>query len=119
MSSPGSLTAFRTESVIFKWNTTDGTGLEEAKWGVYRRFENDIFPHFITASKNGLTYNPSLNNGLRWYKGRVFFVGNMTKGQAWFKITNLELNDTQEYGARIMESNFKTTKFPVQLTVGE
>ena len=44
--------------------------------------------------------NPALANDL---KARLSFVGNLMAGHAWFKITNLALSDTKDYGVVIQE----------------
>lgn len=53
------------------------------------------------------------------YKERVSFVGNLSAGKAWFKLTNVTLSDSHDYLAEIREkvasgkANFLTTKLMV------
>ena len=69
---------------------------------------------FITVTPNKLTHD--LDSSSR-YKGRVHFVGNLTQRRSWFMITNLEVNDTNDYAVSITKGDFSSSKYPVKLEV--
>ena len=100
--------------VIFKWNTTNGTEILSAVWGIRQGDTPD--PQFINV--NALTGNPIISDLPQQYNGRVDFVGNLTQGHAWFVIRNLNMNDTNDYIARISEDDVsKLRSYPVRLIV--
>ncbi|XP_031555093.1 protein turtle homolog B-like [Actinia tenebrosa] len=47
------------------------------------------------------TFYDDLNSHASRYKRRVDFVGDLRDGHAWFKLSNLTLNDTGRYGAKL------------------
>ncbi|XP_031573321.1 uncharacterized protein LOC116307291 [Actinia tenebrosa] len=50
------------------------------------------------------------------YKNRVYFVGNLTMGHAWFTLRNVTLKDTREYFAVIRDGT-GVGKYTVRLEV--
>jgi len=93
-------------STTFLWTTT-GTKILEAKWGLYDRMNDLVSPRFITVSilipGDGVDISSDLDNVASRYKNRVHFIGNISQGHAWFVITNLSLDDSNTYAARIRE----------------
>ena len=93
-----------TNILVFKWGIRDGNtdGLIQG----FIRYDKGIIDAIIMDEK--------LNSSS--YAGRVSFVGDLTKGHAWFKITNLNINDTNQYMANIyIAAGYQY--FPVKLTV--
>lgn len=96
------------------WNTTSRSAIKSAIFGLSKEGMAD--PQFINV--NMLTgkvhYNPNIN---KTYYGRVDFVGNLTAGWAWFIIKNLQVNDTNEYLARITVDVDTVKSYTVKLQV--
>lgn len=86
------------EDIVFQWNST--IGILSVKWGLTNK--NDITMQFIY---HDILIHPTLGYLVAnsAYKGRVSFVGNLTSGHAWFKISNLTASDTNDYGVLIRE----------------
>ncbi|XP_031552746.1 uncharacterized protein LOC116289936 [Actinia tenebrosa] len=83
------------EDAVFMFNTN--TSILDVSWGI-RDGNTSRFKLVLIAkdtSSEKLTPNAD-------YAERVSFVGNLTKGQAWFKITNLNIHDTNQYMAEIV-----------------
>lgn len=75
---------------------------------------------FIIVTKlRGIECGEDFNTSEGWrYRTRVFFVGNITAGHAWFKITNVEENDTNTYQVDIREiTDEKYEMYTVELLV--
>ncbi|XP_031564764.1 uncharacterized protein LOC116300126 isoform X3 [Actinia tenebrosa] len=104
--SPGPLTREVGQDVVFMINST---AMSEATWGVRDGDSNDLNPRLYRVFNPGSAFPDTKINSTS-YAGRVSFVGDLTKGQAWFKITNLNINDTNQYNARIFlqgESSYR------------
>jgi hypothetical protein len=124
--SPKNLTQYAGEDVKIMFNTTLGNFILAANLGLEGDRECPD-PKFITViiANQSVTANQSvacssdLNvSKAASYKGRVNSIGNLTKGQAWFEITNLTMNDTNRYLACIREdSSEKYKPFSFNLTV--
>lgn len=119
ISNPVDITKTLGGEAKFFWNTTTGASILEAKWGLFDG--SGVFPVFIivnTKKPGVIQYNPSLNTSqASRYRNRVDFIGNISAGQAWFVLTNLLANDTNEYAANIKESGVAFKLLRVKLTV--
>ncbi|XP_031555136.1 uncharacterized protein LOC116292038 isoform X2 [Actinia tenebrosa] len=114
ISSPGPLTREVGQDVVFVVNST---AMSEATWGVRLGDTNDLKITFDRVFNPGGAFPDTKINSTS-YAGRVSFVGDLTKGQAWFKITNLNINDTNNYMAKIRVRGTSFYKYiPAQLTV--
>lgn len=101
------------------WNTTNGNGLLSVEWGLLDS-SGSIKPQFIyiSARTNRPVLQPDLDNTAIRYKGRVSWVGNLNAGHAWFKITNLTLQDTKTYAAEIrVQGESSSGKYSTNLIV--
>ncbi|XP_031552656.1 uncharacterized protein LOC116289860 [Actinia tenebrosa] len=107
ISSPTKLTREVGQDVVFMINSTV---MSEATWGVRDGDTNaDLNPRLYRVFNPGGAF-PDTKINSTTYAGRVSFVGELTKGQAWFKITNLNINDTNQYMARVIlqgESSYR------------
>ncbi|XP_031574436.1 uncharacterized protein LOC116308191 [Actinia tenebrosa] len=103
-----SLTREVNKDVVFMFTTNTSTNITEAVWGI-RDGDTSNFKLVLIAVdrfSEQIRYNAG-------YDGRVSFVGDLSKGQAWFKITNLNINDTNQYTARIILQGTSSYKFSV------
>lgn len=107
------------ENAVFMWNTTDGKRILSAIWGLRNGEMAD--PQFINVNALQLTagkvhFNTNLT---QQYVGRIDFIGNLTAGHAWFILKNLNINDTNEYIARISDISDVSgvLSYPVHLIV--
>ena len=109
-----SVLSFVGQNVTLMWNTTNNKPIKSAIFGISHEGLAD--PQFINV--NTLTgkvhYNPKMCEA---YAGRMDFVGELASGLAWFRIKNLQLNDTNEYLARITVDVDKVKSYTVRLTV--
>lgn len=102
------------DTAHFRWSTNDNSTISSATWGI--KNANIADPQFInvdiTSSKVNLNSDlePSLRN-------RVFFVGDLKKGHAWFTLKNVTVNDTKVYIAVIGDDAWNVIPYPVVLTV--
>ncbi|KAK3751110.1 hypothetical protein QZH41_016237, partial [Actinostola sp. cb2023] len=105
-------------NATFLWTTT-GTKILEAKWGLYDNVKGPVWPSFIIVDSSGVVFNSELDKVAPRYKNRVHFIGNISQGHAWFVITNLSLDDSNTYAAKILEdgAGANYAKFQVNLTV--
>ena len=112
---PGSLTVKAGKDVVFKWNTTNR--ILVVNWGITNLTASEnVAPKFIYADISGaVNIQPGVASTS--YNGRVSFVGNLTAGRAWFKITNLIASDTNTYAAEITEAGQAGQFSPVTLQV--
>jgi len=94
------------EDVVLKW--TSVTPIQYAKWGT----KNTVF---IVVDSSVVHLNPALAN-TRYY-GRVSFVGNLTAGHAWFKISNLTIRDSDGYAVQIREQGYIEASLTTSLVV--
>ncbi|XP_031552619.1 uncharacterized protein LOC116289829 [Actinia tenebrosa] len=110
--SPASITREEGEDAVFMFNTN--TSILEAAWGIRDGDTNNHKLVLMTVDKRFGAHTTSNAD----YAGRVYFVGDLSKGQAWFKITNLNINDTNNYMAKIRVHGTSFYKYiPAQLTV--
>ncbi|XP_031564767.1 uncharacterized protein LOC116300128 isoform X2 [Actinia tenebrosa] len=114
ISSPGLLTREVGQDVVFMFNATN---IEVVNWGIRDGNTNNLKQGLINYNiADGIQLDKKINSTS--YAGRVSFVGDMSKGQAWFKITNLNINDTNQYMALIATQGASAPQpVPVQLTV--
>lgn len=102
------------EDVVFQWNSTNE--ILSVEWGLTNR--TDITFHIIYHAFNSSpTLGPTVGNTI--FQGRVSFVGNLTTGHAWFKISKLKICDSRYYGVLIRERRHVGTQlYWVRLVVG-
>lgn len=99
------------QDVVFMWNRSRQS-IDEVRWGFVK--DGMINPQLIYI--NRFVNVPILSNALNTsaaskYKGRVHYVGDLNAGRAWFKVTNLTIDDSDEYAVSILEGRiFKTFK---------
>ncbi|XP_031574438.1 uncharacterized protein LOC116308193 [Actinia tenebrosa] len=95
----------------------NATNIVGVNWGIRDGNTKELKQGLIKYNKaDGIQLDKKINSTS--YAGRVSFVGDLSKGQAWFKITNLNINDTNQYMARIAIQDASDYKYvPVQLTV--
>jgi hypothetical protein len=98
------------------WNSTNGNRILEARWGLTSNGLVKPLFMFIDTSSNNPIFSSALDGSASRYKGRVSWVGNLTAGHAWFKITNLIISDTNEYAASILEQG-RDNIYKTKLTV--
>jgi hypothetical protein len=113
---PTLLKRYEGENALFLWNTTDNKKIMLVGWGL--RKGNHAYPWFISVNSYDRKVNFNLDMDPR-YIGRVKFIGNLTVGHAWFVITNLNINDTNEYIASISDNAKRVIPYPVRLEVKE
>lgn len=104
------------------WNTTSGNNILSVTWGLLGSDAKTITPQiiYISIRTNGpVLFTDNANSAAVRYKGRVSWVGDLNAGHAWFKLTNLTLNDTNQYAASIREQGESegTLKTSIHLTV--
>lgn len=112
---PGSLVQDVGNDAIFQWNSTKE--ILAAEWGFTNSGENKLAQRFIYIDK---FTGPIVDSGVAQspYRGRVSFLGNLSRGNAWFKLSNLTFRDTRYYGAKILEKGSLRYNFhSVHLTV--
>ncbi|KXJ10257.1 hypothetical protein AC249_AIPGENE15065 [Exaiptasia diaphana] len=117
VSSPGEIKTVEHKEARFLWNAS--SSIDEAKWGLVDG--GIVAPFFIRVNKNiGEQKSVDLDKNTSkafHYKNRVHFIGNISRGWAWFVITNLSTDDSKEYAADIKESTGIFTVYRVRLTV--
>ncbi|XP_031569745.1 uncharacterized protein LOC116304193 [Actinia tenebrosa] len=97
ISSPGLLTREVGQDVVFIVNATN---IVAVNWGIRDGNTNNLKQGLINYNKaDGIQLDKKINSTS--YAGRVSLVGDLSKGQAWFKITDLNINDTNQYMAQI------------------
>ncbi|XP_031569747.1 uncharacterized protein LOC116304196 [Actinia tenebrosa] len=107
ISSPSQLTREVGQDVVFMINST---AMSEATWGVRDGDTNYLNPRlYRVLSSFGEFPDTKINSTS--YAGRVSFVGNLSKGHAWFKISNLNISDTNQYMALIMLQGEKSYRY--------
>ncbi|XP_031555140.1 uncharacterized protein LOC116292040, partial [Actinia tenebrosa] len=78
----------------------NATNIVGVNWGIRDGNTKELKQGLIKYNKaDGIQLDKKINSTS--YAGRVSFVGDMSKGQAWLKITNLNINDTNQYMALI------------------
>ncbi|XP_031560036.1 uncharacterized protein LOC116296189 [Actinia tenebrosa] len=109
-----SVEGFVGDNVTLMWNSTNNRSIKSAVFGLSKQGMAD--PQFINV--NTLTgkvhHNFNISKAYAW---RVDFVGNLVAGRAWFIIKNLQLNDTNEYLARITIDVDTVRSYTVKLNV--
>lgn len=90
----------------FRWNSTIGD-IADATWGLCNDGAKTISTIFVSvglklSGEENIVYSYGYLNTSH-YHGRVHYDGNIIKGQAWFSISNLGLNDTRHYCWKIKE----------------
>jgi hypothetical protein len=102
---PNSITRNVGQDALFLWNTTNGNTILAAKWGLFKTKGAAPDPQFIQTDvlSNAPSFGSALDSTASSYKGRVDFIGNLSAGHAWFKISNLIRSDTNQYVAGIRE----------------
>ncbi|XP_031569708.1 hemicentin-1-like isoform X2 [Actinia tenebrosa] len=107
------------QDFVFMWNRTSGN-IVEVRWGLVDPVDNQgIKPQFIYVNKwaNVAVYSAALDTpAASSYKGRVYYVGDLPAGRAWFQITNLSISDAKEYAVSILEGSVYTI-YKMGLTV--
>jgi hypothetical protein len=84
------------EDVVFMWNKTSGS-IKSVRWGLLNNGLVDPLFIYKSSFSNATLFGSALDTTASSYKGRVSWVGDLSAGQAWFKITNLIINDTNQY----------------------
>lgn len=98
------------------WNSTNGERIFEAKWGLFS--DGDVKPQFIYVDRsNKPKFGSALEGNASGYKNRVDWVGNISAGRFWFKLTNLVLRDTNKYVVGIVEEGKNKIIYSTILTV--
>ena len=117
---PGNLIKNVGQDVVFMFNTTNNNRISSSTWGLLGSDGVTIIPQFIYISKRigGPILSNDLDSTAVGYKGRVSWVGNLKAGHAWYKITNLTLQDTNQYVTAIREQGQdEVSTHSVHLTV--
>lgn len=97
------------------WNSTNRHRILEAKWGLLS--DGLVNPQFIYVDiSNNPIISTDLDRTAPRYKGRVHWVGDISEGHVWFKLTNLTLNDTNQYVAGIVEERKPSIIYSTKLT---
>ena len=81
------------QNAYFLWNTT-GNHILATTWGLHSQRVK-----LVLITVNFITHYSSASR----YKGRVEYIGNLSLGHAWFILKNLNVDDTNEYVAQILE----------------
>ncbi|KXJ11358.1 Limbic system-associated membrane protein [Exaiptasia diaphana] len=114
--SPGSLVRNDGKDVVFQWNSSHS--ILAVRWGLANSGENKLIQRLIYVDKySGPVINSAVSHSP--YKGRVSFVGNLTLGYAWFKISNLTTDDTGYYGADVIPHFSKVPPKILYVPVGQ
>jgi hypothetical protein len=113
---PSYIRRFVGEDALLMWNTTNHSIIRSAIFGLSKDGMPD--PQFINVNTltGKVNYNPKMP---RRYYGRVEFIGKLTAGHAWFIISNLQINDSNEYIARITVDASTVKSHIVRLVVLE
>lgn len=83
------------------WNITNGR-IIEVRFGLLQ--DGLMKPQLAYMSDGyGPVFGIDSDADVSRYKGRLSFVGDLSKGHAWFKIANLNIQDTNQYVAAIQE----------------
>ncbi|XP_031573316.1 uncharacterized protein LOC116307289 isoform X3 [Actinia tenebrosa] len=102
------------DEALFNWTTDDGRIIYSANWGI----KNGNHPDSQFINTNVFTTVVNYNKNMDpKYRPRVYFVGNLKMGRAWFKLKNVSLNDDLKYVANIRESKGGVLAYIVQLKV--
>jgi hypothetical protein len=124
ISSPKKVVQSAGKDAKFMFNTTNSNSILGVKFGLDGGKTYPV-PKFITAvNRNGkpdVTCGSDLDMPVAArYKERVYFIGDLAKGHAWFEIKHVDINDTNMYMANIREtSSDKYREFAVTLSVIE
>lgn len=98
-------------TVSFKWNSN--VKILEAIWGI--RKGGSANPQYISVDDTEVSViNPSLDPDL---KRRLHYNGSLAAGQAWFSISNVNLNDSHTYIALIREENSTQVAYTLEVIV--
>lgn len=108
------------EFADFLWNASV-TPIVGSQWGlVDPSGYNAPKPLFISiVFGENVSFSNDLDTVVKSYKNRVHFIGNLSIGRAWFRITDLNINDTNQYRATIQENLQPMLSFTVFLKVLE
>ncbi|XP_031572391.1 uncharacterized protein LOC116306463 isoform X2 [Actinia tenebrosa] len=106
------------ENAIFNFSTKNGNPILAAQFGLKGEGEYLKAKFIIVTQLHGIECGKDFNSseGYR-YRNRIFFVGNITAGRAWFKITNVEENDTNTYQVGVRENTDVYKMYTVKLVV--
>jgi len=86
-------------SAVFKFTEQKGFKLTWCMFGVAKAGVSSPTPDFLRVEYNDTTKQTSTKNG-SLVDDRVSSIGNMSIGQAWFKIDNVKPADTKTYKVR-------------------
>lgn len=85
------------DDVIFYWNST--LSISFVRWGIKNPQIESLSMLFMYVDAVRVVVISDANSG---YNGRVSFVGNLTAGHVWFKLSNLTIKDTNYYAVYII-----------------
>jgi hypothetical protein len=109
-----SVFGYEGEPIDFKFTTIGGNSILSTNFGIKGKGVDD-FKIKLIVIKSGKNRSQVIHYGEdldsprgAGYKNRVHFIGNITEGHAWFRITNASMNDTNTYVAGIREDTDET-----------
>ncbi|XP_073254908.1 uncharacterized protein [Porites lutea] len=106
-----SATVAEGSSLTLEWDFSlqSSDSLREIVFGLWEKGYTSSF--FITVTQSrGAVVNPELSKKHPSYVGRVFWVGNISRSYAAFRLVNARLSDSKTYGCQLGVGGFGQTR---------
>ena len=106
-----SATVAEGSSFTLEWDFSlqSSDSLREIVFGLWEKGYTSSF--FITVTQSrGAVVNPELSKKHPSYVGRVFWVGNISRSYAAFRLVNARLSDSKTYGCQLGVGGFGQTR---------